>query len=85
MSSCADEHDHSGHDHDGHDHSHDISDAQPNNLYDRVDRQNVVALNADTPEPKIIKPWHERMDETIVSSSGSLHPRLGKPGSDALA
>ncbi|KAG9047950.1 hypothetical protein FS837_001134 [Tulasnella sp. UAMH 9824] len=69
MSSCADEHDHSGHDHDGHDHSHDISDAQPNNLYDRVDRQNVVALNADTPEPKVIKPWHERMDETVSVES----------------
>ena len=67
MSDCREEHDHDHEGH-GHNHSHDVSDAQPNNLFDRVDHSNVVALNGITPEfPRIIKPWHERLDETVVS------------------
>ena len=61
--SCADE----SHDHD-HDHDHDTSDLGPqDNLYNHVDRGVVRALNASNGEgPEVIKPWHERMDETKV-------------------
>ncbi|KAL1701699.1 galactose-binding domain-like protein [Schizophyllum commune] len=59
--SCADE----SHDHD-HDHDHDTSDLGPqDNLFNHVDRGVVRALNASNGEgPEVIKPWHERMDET---------------------
>ncbi|KAG8900305.1 hypothetical protein FRB99_006125 [Tulasnella sp. 403] len=69
MHHCSYEHDHS---HDGgqHDHSHGESDFQPNSLYDRVDHPNVVALNGTTPDfPKIIKPWHQRLDEAVSIES----------------
>jgi hypothetical protein len=39
------------------------------NLYTKIDHQNVVALNVTNDfEPRqVIKPWHERLDEEIVS------------------
>lgn len=53
-----------------HDHNHDIPEAQGHrdNLYSRIDRQNVVALNAEAPGkgPEVIKPWDERLDEQNV-------------------
>jgi len=69
MSHCADEHDHThdGHGHD-HDHSHGESDALPNFLYERIDRPNVQILNGED-NSQIIKPWHERMDESISLES----------------
>jgi hypothetical protein len=61
-SSCG----HESHDHD-HDHDHDTTDVGPqDNLFVHIDRSNVVALNANGPGPEVIKPWHERLDETIV-------------------
>lgn len=52
-----------------HDHDHDISGAGPqDNLFQYIDRPNVVALNATTEGPNVIKPWHERMDEAVVST-----------------
>ena len=36
------------------------------NLYLSIDRSNVVALNTQDEAPGIIKPWHERFDETKV-------------------
>ena len=53
-----------------HDHSHDQSDdlGPQDNLYTYIDRQNVVALNiGDYQSSSIIKPWHLRMDESLVS------------------
>ncbi|KAG9102478.1 hypothetical protein FRC06_001985 [Ceratobasidium sp. 370] len=58
-------HDHGNGGHD-HDHDHEPSGPPPNNLYARIDRQNVAALNVEggvdpcTP----LKAWHERQDET---------------------
>jgi len=61
---CGDEsHDHD-HDHD-HDHSSQASGPQ-DNLFIRIDRNNVVALNASAEGSIVIKPWHECMDETKV-------------------
>lgn len=62
------EHDCSGQD--CHDHTHDQSDdlGPQDNLYTYIDRQNVVALNiGDYQSSSIIKPWHQRMDESLVS------------------
>ena len=62
------DHDCSGQD--SHDHSHDQSDdlGPQDNLYTYIDRQNVVALNiGDYQSSSIIKPWHLRMDENLVS------------------
>ncbi|EJD06680.1 DUF1000-domain-containing protein [Fomitiporia mediterranea MF3/22] len=65
-------HNHSDHSdcHDeAHDHDHDdISETGPaDNLYPYIDLQNIVALNItdDTPGKAVIKPWHERQDETV--------------------
>ena len=65
------------HSHDGchneshdHDHDHSIPESQGyrDNLFSRVDRQNVVALNAEDPGqgPEVIKAWDERLDEENV-------------------
>ncbi len=51
-------------------HDHDIpeSEGPRDNLYTRIDRDNTVAMNAENGSgPEIIKPWHERMNEDIVS------------------
>ncbi|KAJ1307791.1 hypothetical protein OPQ81_001876 [Rhizoctonia solani] len=65
-------HEHHDHDHDhNHDHDHDHShghghdSGSPNNLYARIDRPNVVALNAqEGSDPCVaLKPWHQRLDE----------------------
>ncbi|CDO77919.1 hypothetical protein BN946_scf184727.g8 [Trametes cinnabarina] len=69
-------HSHGGGCHDeSHDHDHDHGlpeEVGPrDNLYARIDRANVVALNAVDPEkgPAIIKPWDQRLDEeTYVES-----------------
>jgi hypothetical protein len=62
-------HEHEGHDHDhDHDHDHGSGGPPPNNLYARVDRRNVAALNAEEGSDPCaaLKPWHERLDETKV-------------------
>ncbi|ESK89291.1 thioredoxin trp26 family protein [Moniliophthora roreri MCA 2997] len=56
---------HESHDHDhDHDHEHEQGGAQ-DNLYQHIDRQHVVALNASDngKGPDVIKPWHERLGE----------------------
>ncbi|KAF8656824.1 hypothetical protein AX16_002372 [Volvariella volvacea WC 439] len=57
---------HEAHDHDhDHDHDHEKSDSGPqDNLYPHIDRDNVVALNTVQPGGVVIKPWHERLEET---------------------
>lgn len=56
-----------GHEHD-HDHDHDQpGTAGPqDNLFQHIDRSNVLALNATGDGSAIIKPWNERLDETVV-------------------
>ena len=51
-----------------HDHEHDdVSGSGPqDNLFQYIDRPNVVALNATGEGLKVIKPWHERLDEAVV-------------------
>lgn len=61
-------------DHD-HDHDHDSSDLGPrDNLFQYIDRPNVVALNATGPGSDVIKPWNERLDEEKVCPSSELLP-----------
>ena len=73
-------HDHNDHAHCGdesHDHDHDHSSqasGPQDNLFIHIDRNNVVALNASDEGSIVIKPWHERMDETKVCIL--LHVRL---------
>ena len=67
------------HSHDCHDesHDHDHEHGLPedvghrDNLFSRIDRDNVVALNAEEPGkgPEVIKPWDQRLDETTVTIS----------------
>jgi len=46
------------------DHNHDDSRAGPrDNLYQYIDRPNVVALNTSGDISKVIKPWHRRLVE----------------------
>ncbi|OJT01767.1 PITH domain-containing protein [Trametes pubescens] len=62
-------HDESNH----HDHQHGLPEdiGHRDNLYARIDRANVVALNAEDPEmgPAVIKPWDQRQDEETYLES----------------
>jgi hypothetical protein len=61
-----------------HDHSHSCGDGcndhdhipevqgHRDNLYSRIDRDNIVAFNTEGLPSSIIKPWHERADEQVV-------------------
>lgn len=50
-----------------HDHEHDSSELGfQDNLFTYIDRGNAIALNAGGNASDIIKPWHERFDETKV-------------------
>jgi len=54
-----------GHEHDDHDHDHNTSDLGPqDNLFTHIDLPNVVAFNTSGKGSEVIKPWHERLDET---------------------
>ena len=50
-----------------HDHDH-IPEAQGHrdNLYSRIDRDNIVGLNTEGCPSSVIKPWHQRTDEEVV-------------------
>ena len=51
----------------GHDHDIPESQGHRDNLFSRIDRDNVVALNVENGRgPEVLKPWHERMDENVV-------------------
>ena len=67
---CHDEHDH------GHDHELPEGVGHRDNLYARIDRANVVAMNAEEPGkgPEVIKPWDKRLDEEVVSASFYIAP-----------
>ncbi len=66
-------HDESNH----HDHQHGLPEdiGHRDNLYARIDRANVVALNAEDPEmgPAVIKPWDQRLDEETVGNITQTH------------
>ena len=59
---------HEHHESCGHDHDHESPEALgfQDNLFSHIDRANVVALNASGNAPDIIKPWHNRLDESQV-------------------
>ena len=63
---CHDESD--AHDHD-HDHGLPEDVGYRDNLFSRIDRANVVALNVEEPGkgPEVVKPWDQRLDEDSVS------------------
>ncbi|KAG0042431.1 hypothetical protein BGZ83_000463 [Gryganskiella cystojenkinii] len=81
MSHCHDEahahghgHHHHGHGHDDHDHDHDESPDSGlvhESLHQRIDHDNVVCLNESEPGQgrSILKPWHEKMDDTKILES----------------
>ncbi|KAF9578584.1 hypothetical protein BGW38_005548 [Lunasporangiospora selenospora] len=60
-----------GHGHD-HDHSHDApdSDLVHESLYQKIDHDNVTCLNESAPNAgrNVLKPWHEKMDDTKLKS-----------------
>lgn len=57
---------HENNDHD-HDHDHDSSELGfQDNLFTHIDRGNVIGLNTGGTASDVIKPWHERFDETKV-------------------
>jgi len=59
-----------GHESHDHDHDHDTSDLGPqDNLFAHIDRSNVVALNTNGVGSEVIKPWHNRLDESISLES----------------
>ncbi|KAF7299400.1 PITH domain-containing protein [Mycena indigotica] len=61
---------HCGHEATDHDHDHDTADLGANdNLFKQIDRDNVVALNTLAAGSLVIKPWHERLDETKALES----------------
>ncbi|KAI1784898.1 hypothetical protein LXA43DRAFT_1186179 [Ganoderma leucocontextum] len=69
-SKMAHNHSHGGGCHDesdDHDHDHGLPEdvGYRDNLFSRIDRANVVALNAEEPGkgPEVIKPWDQRLDE----------------------
>ncbi|KAF9955857.1 PITH domain-containing protein 1 [Mortierella alpina] len=75
MSHCHNEahthgHGHShGHGHDHHDHDHDESpdtDLVHESLHQKIDHDNVQCLNESEPNTgrSVLKPWHEKMDDT---------------------
>lgn len=68
-------HDHGDHDHD-HDHDHPESTDPQGNLYSYIDHAHIAVLNVndDNAPNKIIKPWHDRLNEEAVSL---LHERSG--------
>lgn len=64
---------HHGCGHDAHDHDHDqIDDLGPqDSLFNQIDRENIVALNGDGDPSVLVKPWHERLDETKVCTGSA--------------
>lgn len=51
-------------------HDHDSGTGPADNLYSFIDLPNTIALNVadETSGTKVIKPWHERQDETVVNT-----------------
>ena len=62
------DHTHGGCGHDCEDHAIPEAQGHRDNLYTRIDKDNIVALNAVGAGADIIKPWHERMHEGVVGS-----------------
>ncbi|KAI0077263.1 DUF1000-domain-containing protein [Panus rudis PR-1116 ss-1] len=64
-------HDHCHDESHEHDHDHVPEGEGPrDNLYAKIDRPNVVALNAESGSgPEVIKPWNERLNEDVYLES----------------
>ncbi|KAL0954708.1 hypothetical protein HGRIS_003662 [Hohenbuehelia grisea] len=56
--------DHCGHEAHDHDHDHQGGSGPDDNLFTQIDRSNVIALNANGEGSVVIKPWHQRLDES---------------------
>lgn len=54
---------HEAHGHD-HDHGHD-EEGSGGGLFSKIDLQNVTVKNSEQPGSNAIKPWHERLDDTV--------------------
>ncbi|KAI0782267.1 DUF1000-domain-containing protein [Abortiporus biennis] len=55
---------------DGHNHDIPESEGFRDNLFSKIDRQNVVALNVENrPGSDVIKPWSDRLDEQVYIES----------------
>jgi len=66
--SCGDES--HGHDHHGHDHGVPEEQGHRDNLWARIDRDNVVVLNAESGKGSdVIKTWDARLDEEVYLES----------------
>lgn len=61
-------HGHYSHEHHDHDHDHAPEYSDSDNLYSYIDHPNVRILNA-VDEAKILKPWDQRLDESVVSTN----------------
>jgi len=73
-----------GHSHDGHSHETPLEDIPRSTLYQIIDHDNVVVYNVVDKTKKVIKPWHQRNDEAIVSTTnktGSASVDCGVPTS----
>lgn len=56
-----------GQSHDGHSHETPLEDIPRSTLYQIIDHDNVVVYNVVDKTKKVIKPWHQRNDEAVVS------------------
>jgi hypothetical protein len=66
-----------GHESHGHDHCHEFTPdlGSQDNLFLQIDRDNAVALNTSDSGSDVIKPWHDRLDETQVAHEHFLVDR----------
>ncbi|KAF9963144.1 hypothetical protein BGZ65_005579 [Modicella reniformis] len=94
MSHCHDEAHGHGHGHShghGHDHDHESPDAGlvHESLYKKIDHDNVICMNEAVPNSgkSVLKPWHEKMDDTIVQFTGLVKLKsisiIAEPGESA--
>ena len=60
---------HHHHHDDGGCHSDDEESKPSGNLYSKIDLVNVQVLNSEHPAPRAIKPWNERMNESVCIAS----------------
>lgn len=55
-----------GHEAHGHDHDHDHDEeGSGGGLFSKIDLQNVSVKNSEQPGSNAIKPWHERLDDSV--------------------
>ena len=70
-----------GHSHDGHSHETPLEDIPRSTLYQIIDHDNVVVYNVVDKTKKVIKQWHQRNDEAIVSTVNDSNFMTGSASS----